>query len=427
MKAEITKRTDTELTLLIAADQAEVEHSYQHAIGHYRPRVKTAGFRPGKAPDNIVIREIGDSTIQTETIEHTIGHAYSDAIRDQQIQAIGQPQIDIKKWVPYSVLEFEAKVEIVPPVKLPDYKKIKKSLKKVEVKSEQIDEMIDDLRRRTAKRVPTADPAQNGDEVRFDFEGKADGKLIEGASSKNHTLKLGSGQFIPGFEDNMVGLKASDTKTFKVTFPKDYHEKSLADKPVDFTVTIHEVSRLDLPDVTDEFASGVGPFKTVKELRDDIKDQLTVEAEESAKRDLETAVMDEIIDKMKTTVPEKLVAQQIERLKTDMSQRLAQSGISMEQYLELQKKSQDDLEKELRPEAEKRVKLALALSEIAKQEKLSVSAEEVDQELDGLRQRYTDPQMQKELAGHHIREDIYNHLLSTKTINKLVEYASTAK
>jgi trigger factor len=171
----------------------------------------------------------------------------------------------------------------------------------------------------------------------------------------------------------------------------------------------------------------VGPFKTYKDLVADIKDQLTVEAEENAKRELETELLDEIVSKLKTTVPEKLVAQQIERLKADLSQRLAQSGLNMDQYLEIQKKSQEDLEKELRPEAERRVKLALVLSEVAKEEKLTVTAGELDSELESLRQQYTDPAMQEELSSPRIREDLYNHLLSTKTINKLIEYATNKK
>lgn len=427
MKSEITKQTDTEVTLLITATEAEIKHSYEHAIGHYRPRVKAAGFRPGKAPDNIVVREIGDTTIQTETIEHTISHAYSDAVTHEKLQVIGQPKIDIKKWVPYTVLEFEAVTEIVPPIKLPDYKKIKKSQKKVDVTEDQINQMIEDLRRRVAKRVPAVRPAQMEDEVKFDFDGLQKGKPVEGASSKNFTLKLGSGQFIPGFEEEMVGLKVGDEKTFTVTFPKDYHEKSLAGQPVDFTVKVHEVTALELPAPDDKFAAEVGPFKTFDALKADVKDQLTVEAESNAKRELESEILDELVSKMSTTVPESLVTQQIERLKADLSQRLAQSGLNMDQYLEIQKKSQQDLEKELHPEAERRVKLALLLSEVAKEEKLTITADELDSELESLRQQYTDPAMQEELSNPHIREDLYNHLLSTKTINKLIEYATTKK
>jgi trigger factor len=423
MKFEITKRTDTHVTLQIKADKSEIEHSLEHAYDRYRPQVKAPGFRPGKAPNNIVAREIGDQVIQTEVIEHTISHSYADAVRNEKLAVIGQPDVNIQKWVPYDTLEFEATVEIVPPVKLPDYKKIKKPAKKVEITEAQIDEMVEDLRRRVAKRGPALRAAEIGDEVKFDFDGRKDGKPVEGASSKNFTLKLGSGQFIPGFEEEMVGMKVGDAKTFTVTFPSDYHEKSLAGEPVEFTVTVHEVTALELPEANDEFAAEVGPFKTVKELRADIKDELTVQADNEAKREYENELLEEIIKKTDTKAPQQLVAQQIERMKMEMDQRLMQSGITTDQYLQMQNKTQAELEKELEPEAEKRVKLALVLSEVAKTEELKVDNAEIDHEIESLRKQYTDPSMQEELAGERVREDVYNHLMSTKVINKLVEYA----
>jgi trigger factor len=208
-----------------------------------------------------------------------------------------------------------------------------------------------------------------------------------------------------------------------VTFPSDYHEKSLAGEPVEFTVTVHEVTALELPEANDEFAAEVGPFKTVKELRADIKDELTVQADNEAKREYENELLEEIIKKTDTKAPQQLVAQQIERMKMEMDQRLMQSGITTDQYLQMQNKTQAELEKELEPEAEKRVKLALVLSEVAKTEELKVDNAEIDHEIESLRKQYTDPSMQEELAGERVREDVYNHLMSTKVINKLVEYA----
>lgn len=423
MKAEITKRTDTEVTFTIVADKQEITHALEHAYDHFRPQVKAAGFRPGKAPDNIVAREIGDSTIQSEVIEHTISHAYSDAVNQEQLAVMAQPKVDIKKWVPYETLEFEAVVEVVPPVKVPDYKKIKKAVKPVKVEKSKVDEMVADLQRRLAKRVPAVRAAEMGDEVKIDFEGKKDGKIIEGAVSKNYTLKLGSNTFIPGFEEEIVGLKVGDEKTFTVTFPKEYHEKSLAGQPVEFAIKLHEVTALELPEVDDKFAGEVGPFKTVTELRADINDQLTMEAEEAAKRTYENELLEEIIKQVEVKVPERLALQQLERMKAEMSQRLAGSGLTLEQYLQMQQKSQEDLEKELRPEADKRVKLALALSEIAKLEKMTVDNEEIENEIDRIRTQYTDPKMQEELNSTQVKEDIYNHLMAGKVISRLVEYA----
>ncbi len=423
MKSEVTKRTDTQVTLLITADETEIKHALEHTYDKYRPQVKAAGFRPGKAPDHIVAREVGDATIQSETIEHVMSHSYGDAVSAEKLAAIARPKVDIKKWVPYTVLEFEAVVDVVPPVALPDYKKIRKSLKPSKIEQSQIDEVVDDLRRRVAKRVPALRKAEVGDEVKLDFDGFKDGQAVTGASSKGYTLKLGSSTFIPGFEDNLVGMGVGDEKSFSVKFPDDYHEKSLAGQPVEFRVKVHEVTALDLPEINDSFASEVGPFKTVAELRADIEDQLKVEAEETAKRQYENELLDEIVSKAKLTVPDALVRQQLDRLKSELAQRLAGSGLSLDQYLDSQKKSTADLDKELLPEAEKRVRLALVMGQVAKDENLTVGAEEIDDEIAKLRQRYTDPSMQQELSGDQVKEDIYNHLMASKVVNTLVDYA----
>ncbi|HUC87275.1 MAG TPA: trigger factor [Candidatus Saccharimonadales bacterium] len=423
MKAEVTKRTDTHVSFRISANEAELAHAVEHAYAKYRPQVKVAGFRPGKAPDNIVAREIGDQTIQGEVLEHALSHAYSGAILQEKLAVIAQPDVQVKKFVPYTELEFEATVEVVPPVKLPDYKKIKKAAKPVTVTEKQVDEMVEDLRRRVAKRVPAVRAAEMGDELKFDFEGKKDGKPVPGAAGQNQTLKLGSGSFIPGFEEELVGLKVGEGKTFTITFPKDYHEKSLAAQLVEFSVKVHEVTALELPKVDDKFAAEVGPFKTVAALRADIKDQLKVEAEEAAKRTYESELLDEIVGKSSLKVPERLTTQQVERMKAEMTQRLAGSGLNMEQYLQAQNQTQEQLEKELRPEAEKRVKLAMVLSEVARTEQLTVGEDEVEAEVEKMRAQYTDPVMQKELAGDRVKEDVYNHLMAGKVIGILMDYA----
>lgn len=423
MKAEITNRTDNQVTIKITASASEIQHALEHTYDHYRPRVKAAGFRAGKAPDNIVAREIGDEAIQAETLEHAMGHAYSDALGQNDVAPIDQPKINLVKWVPYETLEFEAVVAVMPPVELPDYKKIKKAKKPVKIEQSKIDEMVEDLRRRVAKRVPALGAAAMGDEVKFDFEGKKDGKIIEGAVSKNYTLKLGSNSFIPGFEEELVGTKVGDDKSFEITFPKDYHEKSLAGQPVTFAIKVHEVTRLELPEVNDEFAGEVGPFKTVEELKTDIKGQLSAEAEETAKREYENELLDEIAGKVKFEAPERMVQQQLERMKGEIDQRLASSGMTMDQYLQMQGKTQQDIEKELKPDAEKRVLLSIVLQEVAKAEKIEVAEDEISQELEALKMRYTDAKMQEQLDSPEVRNDIFNHILTTKTIAKLVEYA----
>jgi trigger factor len=192
---------------------------------------------------------------------------------------------------------------------------------------------------------------------------------------------------------------------------------------VEFSVKIHEVTSLELPEVNAEFATQIGPFKTVAELRKDVHGQLVVEAEETSRRQYENELLEEIINKSHMNVPDRLVLQQTERMKSEMAQRLSSSGLTMEQYLQAQNQTQEAMEKEMRPEAEKRVKLAMILSEVAKKEQLTVGADEIEAEVEKLRLQYSDPVMQKELAGDKIKEDVYNHLMAGKVINTLIDYA----
>ncbi|HVE80657.1 MAG TPA: trigger factor [Candidatus Dormibacteraeota bacterium] len=424
MSSEIIKKSETEVTLLIKVSETQLKKEHTGVINHLRAGVKAAGFRPGKAPDNIVEREVGAATVQSEVIQTAINHYYGHALEDAKIAAIGHPDIQIKKFVPYTELEFEAKVEILPAVKLPDYTKIKMAKPQVKIEDDKLQEVIEDLRRRMAKRNKVDRAAKTGDEVLFDFAGTKDGKPVEGATAKNHTLKLGSNQFIPGFEEELVGLAPKAEKTFTITFPKDYHQKELAGKPVEFAITLHEVTELALPELNDKFAAEVGPFKNVDELTKDIKDQLKVEAEQEANRQYENELLEEIVKASKLTLPQHLLSHQVDRLKSELEQRLATSGLDMQKYLKLQNKTAEEMEAELKPEAERRLALALVLREVAARENLKVSPEEIEAELTLLKQRYTDSTMQKELESEKVKEDIYNHLMTAKTVRCLVEYAS---
>lgn len=423
MSHKITNRTDTKAALEITLTEADLKPYVTRAFDKLRGKVNAAGFRPGKAPDNVVERQLGSDAIQSEVVDQAVGHSYSEAVTAENLPVIAQPQVDLKSFVPYTELRFTAEVELLPPVTLPDYKAIKKQPKVEDVTDKDTDEVIDDLRRRLAERIPAVRAAEMGDEMTFDFDGTKDGVAVPGASAKLHTLKLGSNQFIPGFEEELVGLKVGDEKTFTITFPKDYHEASLAGQDVQFAVKVHQVTELKLPEADDKFAAQVGPFKTLDELKADVAKTLNVEREAAAKRDMQNEILEELVEKSEMQVPDRLVAEQLERLKGEMNQRLAASGLNMEAYLTGQKKSLEDLEKEIRPEAEKRVKMALILTEIAKAEKVTVATEEIDAEIEEMRKRYTDPHILEHLDHGHTRDDVYNSLMSNKVIELLSDFA----
>jgi trigger factor len=423
METKITSQTDTQATFTVTLDESQLKPIKAEVFDELRKRVKAAGFRPGKAPDMIVERELGSQTVQGEFIDHALQHSYVHAIKELGLTAISSPQVSLDKFVPYTLLEYKVTIELMPKVKLADYTKFKIKRPAVKIEPAEIERTIEDLRRREAARLDSEQPAKQGDEVTFDFEGSKGGEPVQGASAKNQTLQLGSGQFIPGFEDQLKGLKQGDEKTFDICFPKNYHEQSLANEVVTFKVKVNKVVELVLPELDSDFINKVSPFKTLEELKADITTRITAEKAEQNSRQYEQDVLDKLLKESTVKTPESLVQQQMTRMRSELEQNLSYSGLNLDKYLELTQKTKYDMEKEMRPEAERRVGLAMVLTEVAAQEKLSINAEELDAEIARLKQDYPDPQTQAELDNPNTREEVYNHLMSSKVIAKLLEFA----
>lgn len=425
METKIISQTDTEVIFTVALGQAEMAPIKAEVFDRMRTRVKAAGFRPGKAPDMIVERELGSATVQSEFIDHAIQHAYPDAIKQLGLAVVASPNVGLEKFVPYTELEYKVTVELMPKVKLADYAKIRLKRPSVKVEPAEINQTIEDLRRREATRLDSEQPAKTGDEVNFDFEGTKDGVAVPGASSKNQTLQLGSGNFIPGFEDELVGLKKGDEKTFDIRFPKAYHEASLADKVVTFKVKLNSVTELVLPEIDQEFVSKVSPFKSLDELKADVASKITGEKAEGVARKYEQDVLDKLLKDSSYKTPDALVRQQMDRMRSELEQNLAYSGLDIDKYLQMSNKTAVDMENEMRPEAERRVGLAMVLTEVAAKEEIKISPDELDAEIARLKQDYPDPQTQSELDNPNTREEIYNHLMASKVIAKLLTYAES--
>jgi trigger factor len=426
MEITIITRTDNQAEFTVAVTEAELKSIKAEVYDHLRPRVKAAGFRPGKAPDMLIERELGANTIQSEVIDHALQHTYADAVRQENLNVVASPQVSIEKFVPYTELIYKVIVELLPKPKLGDYTKFKLKRPPVKPDAAKIEVMIEDLRRKESVRLTAERPAITGDEVNFDFSGTKEGIKVPGATAKGQTLRLGSGNFIPGFEAELMGLSAGADKTFDIKFPADYHESSLAGAMVTFAVHLNSVTEVVLPELNDELAAKIGPFKTVAELKADLLGQVTSEAEEQAAKDFEKAVLDKLLESSTFTTPDALVRQQLDRMGSELEQNLRYSGLNLEKYLELTQKTRAELEADMRPEAERRVGLALLLTAVAEAEKLKVGATELDTELMRLKAQYPDPATQAELSSDTTREDVYNHLMASQVIAKLIDYA-TAK
>lgn len=425
MQIKQNKLSDSEVVLTVIPTAAELKAMKDHVLEHFRNRLKLPGFREGKAPLGLVEKNVDAARLQTEFLEETINQLYPQVIRTENLRPVDRPQISVKKFVPFTTLEFEAKVAVIGEIKLPDYTKIKKNKPSVSVTADDVKGVLTSLRQRAAEKKDVDRAAKTGDQVWIDFAGTdAKGEPIKGADGKDYPLSIGSDTFIAGFEDNIIGLKANESQTFSLTFPKDYGFKALAGKKVTFKVDVTKVQEVIEPKLDDEFAAKTGHFKTFQNLKDDIKKQLNIDKRQQADREYETELIREVAAKTKVTIPSVLINDQIQRLKQELSQNASYRGMSYEDYLKAEGKTEDQYDKEvLAPQAEERAKISLLLGEIADKEDLHVTADEVDIRLQLLKAQYKDPAMQAELQKPEARQEIGSRLLTEKVIAKLVDYA----
>lgn len=424
MQVKRTTHSETELTLTVIPGADEMAAMKGHVLKHFQQQVKLPGFREGKAPLNLVEKNVDQTKLQSEFLEETINQLYPQVVKSEQIRPVDRPEITIKKFVPFTTLEFDAKVTVIGDIKLPDYKKIKLAKPKVTITEKDVDGIIKSLRQQQAEKKDVDRAAKKGDQVWIDFKGTdAKGEPVKGADGKDYPLLLGSNTFIPGFEDNLIGLKANDNKTFALTFPKDYGVKALANKKVVFEVSVTKVQEVTEPKADDAFAAKAGPFKSMKELRGDIKKQLQIERQRESDRNYESDLIRKITEKTAVTVPEVLINDQVERILQDLRQNLNYRGQTFPEFLAAEGKTEEEYRAGLTPQAEERVKASLALAEIADQEKVAVDTDELDSRIQALKAQYPDPAMQAELNKPEARQDIASRILSEKTVALLVGYA----
>jgi trigger factor len=425
MQVKVTNPTNTRSIITITASQDGLNSIKKHALSHFGS-VKVPGFREGKAPADILEKHVDPNLLQSKFIEEAVEHLYVQALRVQQIKAVGQPSISIKKFVPFTELEFEAEVDVIGQIKLPDYKKIKLTKQDDKVGEADVANVLESLKKQLSEKKDVDRAAAMGDQVWIDFKGvDAKGEPIKGADGKDYPLQLGSKTFIPGFEENLMGLKAGEEKTFELTFPKDYGVKALASKKVTFTASVTKVQEVVEPKLDDSLAAKAGPFKTVAELKADIKKQLKHERQHEAQRNFESELIKIISDKSVVEVPDSLIDEQVDRLMQETRQNANYRGQTMEEYLSIVGKTEEQYKKEdLRPQAETRTKASIVLSEISELEKIDVTPEEIGVRLQLYRGQYQDPQMQAELDKPETRREIASRLLTEKTMARLVDYAT---
>jgi trigger factor len=422
--------SDTNVQLTLVADEAILNEAKREALEHLAESVRLQGFRKGKAPLNMVEKSVDPSTLQTEFLDIAMNRLYVAALDDKNLRPVSQPKVTVKKFVPFDSLEIDVEVEVVGEIKLADYKKMKIDQPKVTVTAKDVDEVIENLLEREATRASVERAAKDSDEVILSFKGvDTDTKEpISGADGKDYPLLIGSNTFIPGFEPNLVGMKPGDEKTFDIVFPKDYGVAALQSRKVTFTVNVSKVSEIQKSKLSDEFAAKVGPFKTVADLKEDIKNQLQSEKEYQADREFTDNMLMKIADASTVAIPQVLVDEQIDRMVSEQKQNLMYRGQTWQEFLDSEGLTEEEFRKKLEKDASLRVKAGLVLSEVAEVEKITVTPEELEVRMQLLKGQYSDPQMQAELDKPENRRDIVSRILSEKTLAKLRSYvAATAK
>ncbi len=426
MQTTAKYENDTKVTLTVIADEKELSVIKARVIEALaKQQGNVPGFRKGKAPAGLIEKQLSPELLQAEFLQEAINDLYIKASTEEKLRQVSQPQVEVKKFVPYTTLEFTAEVEIIGKITLPDYKKIKVAKKTAEVADKEVDDVIESLRNRDAEKKEVKRVAKDGDEVVIDFVGveTKTKEAIPGADGKEYPLTLGSNTFIPGFEPELVGLKAGDEKTFDIVFPKDYGTKALQSKKVTFTVNVHKVQSLTLPKVDADFAAKIGPFKTVEELKSDIKKHLLAEKERTAEQDFDNELVMKIAEKTTIALPKVVVDDQIDRMEQEEKQNLMYRGQTWQEHLKEEGISEEEHREKNREQAEMRVKAGLVLSEIAEAEKIDVTPEELEVQLQILKGQYqSDAKMQAELDKVENQRDIVSRILTQKTIAKLREY-----
>lgn len=425
MQIKLTHNSDTNATLAIVADKETLTKVKETILRRFAKSVKVAGFREGKAPLDMIEKNLDPQTLQSEFIDQVLNHYYIQAVTKENLRVVGQPEVNLKKFVPFDTFEFDVTVNVIGEVKLPNYKTITVPAKKAAVSADEVKEVIESLRGRLAERKSVERASKDGDEVIIDFKGTDNkGAAVNGADGKDYPLTLGSNTFIPGFEPNVIGLKAGEEKTFTIPFPKDYGVKALQGKKVTFAITVKSVNERALPKIDDEFAKQAGPFTSLAHLKEDIKQQLTLERQNELDRARENELLQKIASKTTVAIPDSVIDEQVIRAEEDEKQNLLYRGQTWQEHLDGEGVTEEEHRARNRKDAAEQVKIGIMIGAIGDKENVEITPEEVEVRLQLLKGQYPDPAMRAELDKPEARQDIAARLRTEKIVSLLTGYAA---
>ena len=378
--------------LEIEVSKEAFEDAVQKAYLKNKSKISVPGFRPGKAPRKIIEKEYGESVFYEDAVNALYGPAIEDAVKEAELTLVTAPDVEVTEVSKDTGVKFKATCTTKPVVNIKDYKGIKVKKEVNAVTDEQVEHEIGHMLERNARTISVDDRAcQNGDDVVIDFEGFKDGVPFDGGKAEKFTLTLGSNQFIPGFEDQVVGHNVGDEFDINVTFPEDYQAKELAGAPVVFKIKLHEIKTTELPELDDDFVKDTSDFNTVDELKADVRKKLEESAEKQADSNVESDIFEAVISKLEGEIPEVMYDNKVNDMINDLSARLSQQGIDLNTYLKFTGMTMDSLKTTYREQAEKQVKLRLALEKIVELENIEANDEDIDKEYANIAEHYKMP------------------------------------
>lgn len=425
MSLQVEKLEKNMVKLTIEASAEEFEKAMQAAYQKNKNKISIQGFRKGKAPQAMIEKMYGPGVFYEDAANEIIPTAYDKAVEESGLEIVSRPEIDIVQIEKGKSFIFTAEVAVKPEVTLGKYKGIKVEKFDTAVTEEEINAEIDKARDQNARIITVEDRAvKEGDMTIIDFEGFVDGVVFEGGKGENHNLTIGSGQFIPGFEEQLVGVEIGKEVDVNVTFPEDYHAKDLAGKAAVFKVTVKEIKAKELPELDDEFVQDVCDFDTVAEYKADVEAKIKERKESEAKTKKEDAVIDKIIEDAKMEIPDAMIDTQVRQMADDFVARLQQQGLSIEQYFQFTGLTSEALKEQMKPTALKRIQTRLVLEAIVDAEKIEVTDEEYNAEIEKMANLY---QMEvdkiNELMGDFEKENMKKDLAVQKAIDVVVDAA----
>ena len=426
MKATAEKLGKNTVVLEVEIEPEKFSKAIDQAYKNVVKKINIPGFRKGKAPRAIIERYMGKKALYDEAVEIIIPDAYMSAVEDTGIEPVAQPELELVQVEEGMPVVFKAKVVVKPEVKLGQYKGLEIESPDSEVSAEDINKELDRLQNRHAKLLTLEEGSvETGDLATIDFEGKVEGVPFEGGKADDYTLEIGSGSFIPGFEEQIVGMNINGTKDITVTFPQDYGKEELAGKEAVFTVSTKLIKRKELADLDDEFAKDVSEFDTLEELRADLANKLKQTAEEVAKRQLQKEVVDKAVANTEVDIPQEMIDSRAEEMIGSMEQRLSGQGLTLDKYLAYTNSNMAELRERVRPDAEQGVLQTLVIDAVAKAESLTISEEEIAEEINKMSQDMKqDPEVvRKILEGQNQIEFIKDSILREKTVKFLIDQA----